>query len=53
MNLYSAKTDTTFNAAVDAIFTASDRTELGVILGKINALVTDLEANHKGPLNLP
>lgn len=44
--LYQANTDPAFNAAVNAIFNASERAELGQMLAQINALVIDWEANH-------
>lgn len=51
--LYNAGSDATFNAAINALFTSADRTELATMLGHINTLVTAWETNHKGPLNLP
>ncbi len=50
MALYTAGTDATFNAAVNALFNASERTELGQMLAGINTLVTDWENNHMGAL---
>lgn len=47
---YQAATDPTFNAAVNALFTTSERTELGVIIGKMKTLADDLTANHAGAL---
>ena len=44
--LYQAGTDATFNAAVNALFTSAERTELGQMLADINTLVTAWEANH-------
>ena len=51
--LYTAATDTTFNTAINAIFTSTDRTELGQMLAQIDALATDWETNHRGPIGLP
>jgi hypothetical protein len=46
LNLYTAGTEIAFVAAVNAMLTSSERTELGQVLTQINALVTDLETNH-------
>ncbi len=51
--LYQAGTDPAFNAAINALFSAAERTQLGQMLAKINDLVTDWEANHRLPLKLP
>lgn len=51
--LYQAGTDAAFNAAVNAIFTTAERTELGQMLAQINALVTDWENNHAGAISGP
>ena len=53
MALYQAATDAPFNAAVNTLFTASERAELGQILTQINALVTDWEANHQNAIGGP
>ncbi len=50
MTLYQANTDTTFNAAINALFSSSERTELGQMTTGINTLVTDWETNHSGAL---
>lgn len=50
MALYTAGTDATFNAAVNALFSSNERTELGQMLSGINTLVTDWETNHMGAL---
>jgi hypothetical protein len=50
MTLYQAGTDPTLNAAVNALFTAAERTEITAMLGGINTLVTDWETNHAGAL---
>lgn len=50
MSLYQAGTDTTYNAAVNAIFSASERTELGQMLAGVNTLATDWETNHAAAL---
>lgn len=46
IQLYVANTDSTFNAAVNAMTTASERTELNAVLTQISAFVTDMENNH-------
>jgi hypothetical protein len=46
LNLYTANTDPTFNAAINALFTSAHRTELAAMLAQINALVADWETNH-------
>jgi uncharacterized protein YciW len=43
---YQANTDTTFNAAINTLFTASERTELAAMLTQVNALVNDWDVNH-------
>lgn len=48
--LYQAGTDTTYNAAVNALFSQSERSELGAMLTSINSLVSDWETNHSGAL---
>jgi len=50
---YNANTDPVFTAAVNAVYTSAERTELGAMLTTVNALLTDWETNHKLPLNLP
>lgn len=49
--LYQAGTDPTFTAAVNALFSSAERSELGTMAQQINALVQDWEANHIGALN--
>lgn len=51
--LYQAGTDPAFNASVNALFTAGERTELNAMAQQINALVTDWEASHAGALGAP
>lgn len=46
INLYTGGTDTTFNQAIDAIFTAPERIELNQMLVQVEALIADWEANH-------
>ncbi len=53
MALYSVSTDATFNAVINALFVAADRTELSVMLTQINTLIADWELNHRSPLGLP
>ena len=43
---YTANTDAAFNAAVNAMYTARERSELAAMLTQINTLVTDWESNH-------
>lgn len=50
--LYQAGSTPAFNAAVNALFSASERTELGQMLSQINALVTDWETNHIGAIGI-
>lgn len=50
LQLYQANTDPAFNAAVNALFTASERSELSTMAQQINTLVTDWETNHIGAL---
>ena len=51
--LYQSGTDPTFNAAFNAVFSASDRQELGTMINQLTALaVTDWEANHPGALGI-
>lgn len=47
---YQANSDPAFNAAINALFSASERSELGQMLAGINILVTDWETNHAGAL---
>lgn len=44
--LYQSNSDPVFNAAINAMFTASERNELAAMLTQVNALVTDWDANH-------
>jgi hypothetical protein len=46
--LYQANTDPAFTNAINALYTASERTELGVMLAQINTLVSDWAVNHAG-----
>jgi Na+-translocating ferredoxin:NAD+ oxidoreductase RnfG subunit len=50
MALYQANTDPTFNGAVNALFTQSERQELLTMQNQVNALITDWTANHAGAL---
>lgn len=43
---YQAGTDSTFNAAVNALYTPAERQELGAMLNQAAALVTDWETSH-------
>lgn len=51
LTLYQANTDPVFNAAVNALFSTSERSELNTMAQQINTLVTDWETNHIGALN--
>jgi hypothetical protein len=53
LQLYAANTDPKFNAAVNTLFSAAERSELNAMLTQINTLIADWEANHKAPLGLP
>lgn len=46
VDLYGSGTDATFNAAVNAIFTAGERAQLATMLGNLNTLVTAWTTNH-------
>lgn len=50
--LYQAGTDPTFNAAVNALFTAAERTELGAMGAQLAALVSDWETLHPGAIGV-
>lgn len=50
MAKYQANSDPVFNAAVNALFGASERTELGQMLAGANALASDWETSHLGAL---
>lgn len=50
--LYQAGTDAVFNAAINALFNASERNDLSNMLTDINTLVTHWEANHKAALGI-
>jgi hypothetical protein len=51
--LYQAGTDTAFNAAVNALFTAGERTELSAMLSQVNTLVSSWETSHRAAIGLP
>jgi hypothetical protein len=46
MTRYQAATDPAFNAAIDALFTPSEKAELAGMLNAVSVLVTDWETNH-------
>lgn len=48
---YQANSDPIFNAAVNALFSASERTELNTMAQQINTLVTDWETNHANAIS--
>lgn len=52
MDLYTANTDPVFNAAINAIYSAAQRSELNVVRGKIDAFLDDLETNHASLIGL-
>jgi hypothetical protein len=52
MAAYQANTDPVLTAAINAIFTASERTELGAMLQDVNTLITRWETDHRGALGL-
>ncbi len=51
--LYTAGTDTKFNAALNTILTPAQRTEYGEMLAEVNEIMTNWEANHRSALGLP
>jgi hypothetical protein len=52
IELYQAGTDATFNQAVNAIFTANERSQLATMLNQVNTLVGAWEANHASLLGI-
>ena len=48
---YQAGTDPAFNGAINALFSAGERTELNAMLTSVNPLVTDWETNHSTALS--
>jgi hypothetical protein len=48
--LYQAGSDPPFNAAVNALLTSAERTELNVMANQVNALASDWETNHAGAI---
>lgn len=44
--LYQAGTDPAFNAAVNALYTPTERAELAALIATSNTLLTNWEANH-------
>lgn len=46
INKYNAATDPTFNAAVNSIFTAGERSQLATMLTNLNTLVGAWTTNH-------
>lgn len=49
---YKAGTDASFVASVNAIYPAADRAELAAVIAHTNALVTELETNHKAAIGI-
>lgn len=50
LTLYQGGSDPLFNSAVNARFTAAERTELASVIGLFNTLLTELDANHSAIL---
>jgi hypothetical protein len=50
MTLYQSSSDPVFNAAVNALFTVAERTEIAAMLTGVNTLVTDWESNHSAAI---
>lgn len=46
------QTDAVFKAAVDYVYAADQRAELAAMIGQVNSLLADWEANHPGVLGL-
>ena len=44
--LYQSGADPVFNAAFNVVFNASERVELGTVIGQLSALKNDWETNH-------
>lgn len=43
---YQGATDADLVSGVNAVYTNAQRTEIGVVVGKLSSLAADLEANH-------
>lgn len=52
LSLYQAGVDPVFNAAVDALFSASERSEIGAMATQLSTLVADWEMNHAGAIGV-
>lgn len=52
LTLYQAGTDPIFNAAVNALFSASERSEIGAMAAQLTTLVSDWEAQHAGAIGV-
>lgn len=50
--LYQVGSDPAFNAAVNALFSSAERTELNAMLVDVNTLVTTWETLHRGAVGL-
>lgn len=50
---YQAGTDTALNAAVNALFSGAERTELGQMGTALDTLLADWSTNHAAALGLP
>jgi hypothetical protein len=48
LTLYSSGSDPVFVAAVNAMLTASERSEVGAMLADLNTLITVWERDHAG-----
>lgn len=51
--LYTAATDADFNAAINSIFTAGERSQLNQMLTQASNLVSNWETNHSNLLTMP
>jgi hypothetical protein len=52
IQLYLSNADPVFNAAVNAMFSPVQRTELADMLTDVNTLIADWEANHQSALGI-
>lgn len=50
--LYQAGTDPVFVAAINALFTSAERSELGAMGAQLATLVSDWEASHAGAIGV-
>jgi hypothetical protein len=52
MQRYQANTDPVMNGAINAMYNAAERAEMGQMLNQVNSLVTDWEGNHAGAIGI-